>query len=555
MTLARVALAAAVLLTATATRTPAAAEALRYTLRPDPARGVLEVEIDWDTQGRKLSALGVSRRFGTIDDVPAILGQPQFSGATGVKQDGSRWVLQHRPGATLRCKYTVDAGRRELDWTTTHHPVVGDHFFHGVGNAFLMTPEPSTNSPDTYEFVLRWDLPRGWKAACSWGGVGTHVGDTLAATDVRHSVYVAGPLATRTRSEEGLTVTVAVVESFAFDADEFLRMAFDIVRQQCLFMSEVEFPPFLVTAVPVGAPLKEGDARLTGMGLYRSFALCVAPQAKISDAVEHLFAHELFHYWNGRVLGAKQPERLVYWFVEGLTDYYALRILHESGHWDDALFAKWVNRHIREYYANPAINASNEEIDARYWQARDTVGEMAYERGLMLGLRWHRLARDKGVREGLDKLFKALVERGRREKFELSNDAIRAAGSRALGAWFEDEFDRYVTRAERIELPDSALAPALTGKVRPVYEFSLGFDRERSLKEKRVYGLVADSAAAKGGMVEGDELVGWRIPADADTKAEFQVRRGGKLKTLAFYPRGQRRDVMQFSPAKRGKKP
>jgi predicted metalloprotease with PDZ domain len=166
----------------------------------------------------------------------------------------------------------------------------------------------------------------------------------------------------------------------------------------------------------------------------------------------------------------------------------------------------------------------------------------------MLGLRWHRLARDAGVREGFDKLFKALVDRGRAGGFELTNEAVRAAGRAALGAWFEQEFDRHVTQAERIELPEDALAPALSGKVRPVFEFELGFERTGSLKEKRVHGLIAGSEAERAGLRDGDELTGWRIPGDADTKVELQVRRGEKLKTIAYYPRGAKQEIMQFSP-------
>ena len=58
---------------------------------------------------------------------------------------------------------------------------------------------------------------------------------------------------------------------------------------------------------------------------------------------------------------------LVYWFTEGLTDYYALRILRESGFWKQRLYAKWINRHIREYFHNPAIGATNDQIRKEFW--------------------------------------------------------------------------------------------------------------------------------------------------------------------------------------------
>jgi predicted metalloprotease with PDZ domain len=326
-------------------------------------------------------------------------------------------------------------------------------------------------------------------------------------------------------------------------------MTSTIVGQECEFMREEEFPDFVVTAIPVGEKLKEGDSRLAGSGLYNSFALFVAPGAKLDDAVEHLFAHELFHYWNGRLLKARQPERLVYWFVEGLTDYYALRILDESGYWDSEKYAKWINRHIREYYLNPAINASNEEIEKDYWNKRSTVGEVAYQRGLLLGLRWHKLARDKGVPDGIDRLFRSLVTRGRSGGLLVSNQVVREAGARLLGAWFTPEFDRYVERAETVEVPADALAPDLVGELTEVYEFELGFDRDRSLKDRRVRGLVSGSAADSAGLREGDRLVGWDLHGDPDRLVKLTVQRGARSETVSYYPRGMKRVVMQFRAA------
>jgi predicted metalloprotease with PDZ domain len=206
---------------------------------------------------------------------------------------------------------------------------------------------------------------------------------------------------------------------------------------------------------------------------------------------------------------------------------------------------------VREYAENPARNASNADIAARFWKERDTVGEASYQRGLMLALRWHRIARDKHVDGGLDRLLHDLVRRGREEKLQLSNDVIRSSGGRLLGDWFPAEFDRYVLRAETIELPADALLPDFIGKSRPVYTLELGFQREPSLQQKRVVGLKAGSAAEKAGVREGDALAGWTIPTDADKEVVLRVRRAAKVETISYMPRGASRELVQFHPAKR----
>ncbi|MFH1747315.1 MAG: hypothetical protein ABIG44_09765 [Planctomycetota bacterium] len=527
----------------------ARAESVHYTLTPLIDTGCLHVEVSWDTHTRRQSALIVSPRWGTVDDVPALIKELRIEGVTNVKAQGTRWLLDHPPGATIKCTYKVDPGRRQLSWTTTQHPVTTRNFFHGMGAAFLLVPQAGGGLPEEYETTLRWRLPEGWKAVCSWGQ-GSHIGALLSPADMRHSVYLAGRITTRTKTIAGLTVTVAVRERFAFDADEFAQMAATIVAHECAFMEEIDFPPYLVTAVPVGEPVKTGDAHLSGMGLYQSFALFSAPNSKLTDAFEHLFAHELFHYWNGRVLKAEKPDKLAYWFVEGFTDYYALRILHERGFWSHDTYAKWINRHLREYHANPAIHASNQDIAALYWKERDTVGEVPYQRGLLLGLRWHRLARDHGVPDGIDRLFKTLVERGRASGYEISNEKIRRAGIELLGDWFGPEFDQFVTDAETVDVPLDALAPDLSGTVGPIYEFELGFDRKRSLSNRRIMGLIPDSSAAKAGVHQGDELLGWIIPSDASQKVELQIQRDNRRQTIRYYPRGQRSYVLQFEAPK-----
>ena len=124
---------------------------------------------------------------------------------------------------------------------------------------------------------------------------------------------------------------------------------------------------------------------------------------------------------------------------------------------------------------------------------------------------------------------------------------------RLLGEWFGADFDRYVTRAETIDVPADALAPRLVGEVTAVYAFALGFDRERSLKEKRVRGLVAGSAAAEAGLQEDDELAGWSIYGESDKEVQLKVRRDGQLETISYLPRGKQATALQFRPAEAAK--
>lgn len=526
----------------------ARAETLTYTLTPRPDRHALYVELVWETGARAGSVLATADRWGAVADVPALLRDVQIAGAERVRTEGTDWTLTHRPRATITCRYTVVPPHTRFDWPTVHYPIATGAFFHGIGSTFLLTPRPGGGgAPDEYEVLIRWRVPKSWKAVCSWA-LGTTVGARLRIDDLRNSVYLAGPLAIRSIDVEGASeLTIALIDGFGFDAAALEKLAAETIAAQCMFMSETQFPPFIVTAVPVGAPASGGHGSLSGTGLYQSFALFLPPGAALTDGVEHLFAHELFHHWNGRILQRHEPEELVYWFTEGFTDYYSLRILYESGRWSAETYAKWINRHIGRYFSNPARNATNEEIRAGYWKQRDTVGELPYQRGLLLALRWHRLARQHGVTDGLDRLFKSLVNEGR-TGLRISNEELWRTGRRLLGDWFDADFERYVIQAETVDVPPDALAPDFVGAVTTVYAFELGFDRERSLSGKRICGLVPGSAAVRAGLREQDELTGWSIGSEAEDEVTLRVRRSGEIETIRYYPRGAAREILQFSP-------
>lgn len=528
---------------------PAVAETLIYTLTPQFGKGALTVELVWATGNRTQSVLRIAERWGQIDDVSGMIKGFGVIGGQAMRAEGGLYVVKHAPNSELTVRYNVEPGRDKFDdWRYSQHPITTKKFFHGVGTAFLITPNTGSNMPNEYEVSLRWRVESSHKAVASWA-VGRTVAARLSVADLRDSVYFAGDLQIKKVDDGGRSVTVAMVDDFDFTLDSFAKMTVEIIRRQVEFMRETAFPDFVVTAIPVGEPLKEGDSRLQGSGLYNSFALWVAPGARLNDAVEHLFAHELFHFWNGRMLAARQPERLVYWFIEGFTDYYALRILYESGYWSAATYTKWVNRHLHEYYENPAMTARNDEIERDYWNKRNTVGEVAYQRGLLLGLRWHKLAKNNGVVEGFDKLFRLLVQRGRDSGLQVSNDSIRAAGVDAMGSWFGAEFDRYVTNAEMIDPLADALAPKLKGVATQVYAFELGWDAKRSLEKKKIAGLVKGSAAEQAGLFEGADMLGWNLHGDVDRKIKVTLRVGNKAREIEYYPRGKSRSMIQYRVA------
>lgn len=523
---------------------------LLYELTPLPESGELRVAMTWEDPGRRESRFAVLERWGSVSDVPALLSDVAFEPPATARQEGRRWIVSHPVNKPVVCRYRVKADHPDNDWAYSFHPLLTRAYFHGIGATFLLTPDLPDGAPREVRTRLRWNLPKRWSAAvCSWG-VGVECESRMNASDLTHSVYLAGELALASRSVMDRPVTVALRDKFAFDAEGLADLAAAVIADQRRFMEDRDFPPFLVTAIPIGEAMPPGSSRLQGTGLYRSFAAFAAPKSALGEPLEHLLSHELFHYWNGRILDREPPPEQVYWFSEGFTDYFALRVLYSSGRWNASQFCHWMNRHVAGYFRNPARNATNDDIQRDFWTRRDTVGEVAYQRGCLLAVRWHYLARQAGVAGGVDLLFKSLVHRAQESGFKLTNDRLREAGAALLGDWFGPDFDRFVVRAETLEVPVDALLPDFTGSVKPIFDYDPGID-DASYAEKRVRGLRSGSSAEAAGLREGDELLGWDVRPDPDFKAKVTVRRGELKQTISYYPRGKRYDVVQFAPARK----
>jgi len=523
-------------------------ESLRYTLAPDDESHRLRVELEWRTLGRTSSTLAIAPSWASVENPLAMVGDLRVRGADAIDGTGPAWRIRHEPGATLHVSYEIRAGHRSFDWDRRYLPIVAHRFFHGIGHTFLITPDPDAGFADDYDVTLRWQTPTEWTdAVCSFG-VGDEVTARLNAIDLRQSVFLCGSLDVRPVKRDGRMLNVALHDLFRFGVDAFVDRAAEIIDAECALMRDDDFPPFVITVIPVGDPLPPNVSRRAGTGLYRSFALFLPPMSTLDDDVSYLFAHELFHHWNGRVLTREAPEELVYWMSEGFTDYFAFRTLLESFPGKRPSLVKRLNRTIRDYYENPAIDAPNEEIRDGFWRRPETLQRIPYQRGFLLAARWNAIAADRGHDDAMVAWFRDMVERARTDGFRLSNESIRADGVARFGEWFAAEFDRYVIDAKTIELPMDAFSPILRAERRAIHSFELGFDGERSFRAARVHGLVPGSAAAEAGVREGDRLLAWDVVlGDPDREAELVVRRENSQVTLRYLPRGEGRSIPVFS--------
>jgi membrane-associated protease RseP (regulator of RpoE activity) len=115
---------------------------------------------------------------------------------------------------------------------------------------------------------------------------------------------------------------------------------------------------------------------------------------------------------------------------------------------------------------------------------------------------------------------------------------VRRWVRRELGPAGGARFDAVIGRGADPDPPADAFGPCFTRVPSAVPVFELGFDERRSrAAPPAIRGLVARSAAARAGLVEGDRLVSLdSARLDPTTPAEVTIERAGQPVTLRYLP-------------------
>src|SRR5206468_3351167 len=129
--------------------------------------------------------------------------------------------------------------------------------------------------------------------------------------------------------------------------------------------------------------------------------LTLAPGSADRRELLHIIAHEHFHLL-GRHRGAEQPEELVYWFSEGFTEFYTMRLLFRSGLCTLDDYLRELNESLEHLWLNPGRNRTNEEIRPVTWKDHE-LADVPRLRGIVLAFVLdHELRARSGGRRSLD---------------------------------------------------------------------------------------------------------------------------------------------------------
>jgi predicted metalloprotease with PDZ domain len=409
----------------------------------------------------------------------------------------------------------------------------------GGGATFLMMPPGDTPRRFAVSFDLS-ALPAGARALSSYGAGDVAIDEALPPGRFTDAYFMAGAIGRYPHTGETEGFFGAWQGQPPFDAPPLMQRGEELYASYLEFFRPPDHPPF-------GVFLRENPVNPGGgMGLQHSFILTFGPETDAAG-LNGTLAHEMFHVFVGSLDAPAGLQSS--WFGEGLAVHYERLMLLRTGQITPGQFLDSVNATAARYYTNALIDTPNDEIPARFWE--DTrVRVLPYDRGsLYFAALDHRLRSLSSRRRSLDDLLLAMLEL-RRSGRPMDRAAWVHLLDRELDSVGVAEFEAMLA-GEVVLPPPDAFGPCFTRTQKPLRRYQLGFEPKVLTENPRIVrGLIADSAAARAGLENGDEILR-PVPQDAiqgdqDAWLSLAVRRGERTFTVRYQPRGETVNAWQW---------
>ncbi len=426
----------------------ASADPVAYAVSPVVENGALQavdvtLSFDGDRDGRTRVDLpdewaGTRNLERTVIDVRA-------EGAQ-VSRRGSQITLRHARGAPVRLTYRIAqdySGPTRVGFDRPYRPATVPEGFTLVGWTIFGAVEGREADGATFEWG---DKPDSWAMASD---LDHRAGQPLALEELRDSVLVGGRnMRLVTLQAAGGPVRVAMLGDWRFSVDDLAERYGRVVEASADFWGE-SGQPFFLALTPMAGP--HGLAAQSGLGLGDGLAVWLSNDIALDEA-SHVLVHEQQHAWMPDRLGGLspgRPEALDFWFSEGFTDFYTLRILLRAGLATPEQHLEAINRALR-LQAEAPQGLGNAQLARAFFNDRRVAG-LPYQRGLLLALTLDaRLGRLSGGQVDLDDAIQAM-----RIGDGPAPDRLIAAWSRLAGEDTRPLLHRAIDQGEALTLePD-----------------------------------------------------------------------------------------------------
>ncbi len=233
--------------------------------------------------------------------------------------------------------------------------------------------------------------------------------------DMNNSLLVCGDLATAVTSARGTVIQLATDRRWAFTLDQAQDLVARIARTEIAFFGNA--PTDQITVLLAANDVTAGGG-FDAYGLHTGSSVLVMLEAattaaQLRENAASVIAHEMFHGWLGEAIPQVDPQTL--WFTEGMTTWFAARMLTAGGVWTPSHSRQVLRDRLQRNYAASALlgRMSVARAASQVMADPDQV-RFAYAGGVAASMaldRW--LATESGMMRPLDQVLRVLYDRHR----------------------------------------------------------------------------------------------------------------------------------------------
>ena len=520
-----------------------------YKLKPIPKndRTDLNVSVQFDAE-----------KATKIKFPPGCYGTPnlykyvvQFEGKDGTnvkatEKKTERIVTPNKNGkASL--KYTLSFDPKIIE-NSAFAPKIDSEFFSIAGCQWLLWIGKYEKKHDTSIEIV--DAPKDWKFHSSIQQNAKKINLKASYGDLI-SKRIGGGGDSRTFFIKNKPVSIFIKGKFDIPNEKIFDAAEKIVRVQRDWFGDYEQDFYNVV-------INERKGVVAGTAIENQFVCFVQPDVD-KNRLNMILAHEMFHNWlpiKMRIKREKEDHQVRHeWFFEGFTEYFAKKVLFDSGLLSKEEFADLINKDIHSLADNPYKNITYKELLslAKARKFTSTHKKLSYYRGVLIALQWEAQLRksNKNLSNFTRSLYRFIQEKNGAISEKTFFDFAKSYGVEA-----REDFEKYILNGESIEVDSNGLGKDFITMEREVPLFETGFSLRESRRQKKIVGVVENGVAYKAGLRNGMEYVRARNSGrfsnswSSEKPLTVVVKVDGKEKTIDYFPHGEMIKLLQFQVKK-----
>jgi predicted metalloprotease with PDZ domain len=433
-------------------------------------------------------------------------------------------IIHHAPHETITLSYKVHLVAENISRKNFYRPLGNNSYFFSFGYGLFILPH---NPELEANITLVWNqLPAHWTIANSHGANQVQQKHFLPFIQLQHALFLAGDFNLIQCGPSANPVYIATRGDLRFTNDEFVHLTEEIIKSQRDFWKDYDFPHYLITAIPI-----EDENVISGTATTNAFSLFLGkftyPKDEYLNRLAHMISHEHFHTWIGQKMASSEQENSMFWFTEGFTEYYSIKLNYQNGIMTLKQYVDHTNELLAEYFESSVHHESNDRIVKDFWNDPE-VQRLPYFRGYVLASYWD--SKIKNTSSGLYCLDNVMhdLQKATRDKGTFSKADLITILSRYLPEEEISKIEQHVTQGESIPIDESMFQ----NEYRLEWTDNLGFDLQQSLAAGVIRWVKPKSLAAQSGLKNGLKLLGWNREG---TKVHLTVsEKDDVVKTISY---------------------